>query len=202
MARRQRWSGVGLAYVGFLALSAAGASAAPVATVVLDGADFIQSGQVTNNYTSNLIEFVYSLGTPEDNLATWDTDTGGGTASDFLSNPQFFQTVTFSGLNIAPSGVFNFTGLDIDLILTLVPLSVTGVSLGGPETLRNAFVLAKFADGTVGSANLIQQEWNQTQTLVLEAQGPGAVPEPATLASAACTGLFVLAYAWRRRRAA
>jgi hypothetical protein len=122
-----------------------------VATVVLDGGDFIQSGHVTNNYSSNLIEFVYSLGTPEDNLATWDSVTAGGTASDFLSNPQFFQTVTFSGLNVAPAASFNFGSLDIDLIVTLVPLNVTGTILGGPTTLRNAFVQATFADGTVGS---------------------------------------------------
>ena len=150
-----------------------------VATATLSS--FIQNGSVTNTHTSNLTEVIYTLGTPEDNLATWQVDTAGGTASDFLSDPQYFQTVTFSGLNIAPGGVFNFGSLDIDLILTLVPLNVTGGILGAPTTLRNASLTAKFADGTIGRASLIQQEWFPDQNLELVTRTT-AVPEPSTLA--------------------
>ena len=150
-----------------------------VATATLSS--FVQNGSVTNTHTSNLTELIYTLGTPEDNLATWDSSTAGGTASDFLSNPQYFQTVTFSGLNIATGGVFSFGSLDIDLIITLAPLDVTGGILGGPETLRNASLTAKFADGTIGVASLIQQEWFPDQNLELVTRTT-AVPEPSTLA--------------------
>lgn len=161
---------------------------------------FDQAGAVTNTHTSNIVEVVYSLGSPEDNLATWDS-TGndgfaGGVGSDFLSSSQFFQTVTYGGLNILPANTFNFGNLDIDLIVTLAPLNVVGSPLGGPETLRNAFIQVRFANGDIASAELIEQDWSIIQNLELGARQAAAVPEPAT----AALGLLSLGGLLLRRR--
>ena len=57
-------------------------------TVVLDGANYTQTGSLTNTSMGpNITSFTYSFGTPGDGIATWDSNTGGGTASDFLSAP-------------------------------------------------------------------------------------------------------------------
>jgi hypothetical protein len=146
---------------------------------------FIQSGSVTNDSGPgvNLVEVVYSLGTPEDNIATWDSSTAGGTAEDALSDPQYFQTVRWSGLNVAPGDNFNFSNLDIDLIVTLDPLDVTGSTIDNVGTsLRNAFIQASFSDGSVACSVLVEQGWTITQNLTLSEGvsgcGGNAAPEP------------------------
>ena len=167
-----------------LSLAMSGSALAiPTATATLSS--FIQNGTINNNVASgaNITQIVYSLGTPADNLATWDTSTGGGVASNFLSNPQYFQTLTWGGLSIAPGSSFSFSGLDIDLIVTLSPLNVTGSILGGAETLRNASLSIFWSDRSSGSSALVQQAWSSTQNLTINGRGGnGVVPEPASLA--------------------
>ena len=117
-------------------------------------------------------------------IATWDADLAGGVASDFLSDPRYFQTVTFSGLNIAPGNSFNFSGLDIDLIVTLVPLVVTGVTLDEIGTsLANASLSISWDNGFSGTAALTQQAWRTTQNLTINGSNgdPDPIPEPGTL---------------------
>lgn len=139
---------------------------AGTATATLD--NFIQNGTVDNTSGSgvNIVEVVYSLGAAEDNVATWDNNTAGGTAEDPLSDPRYFQTVRFSGLTVPPGDSFNFGSLDIDRIVTLSPLDVSG-AIGDASTLRNGFIQANFSDGTTACANLVEQAWSITQNLTL-----------------------------------
>jgi hypothetical protein len=192
----------GLAGVTFSALLAIGVvHAASIASVALTG--FIQNGTVTNDAasTANITSVVYSLGPAGDGIATWDGSTGGGVASDFLSNPSFFQTVTWSGLSVAPGTVFNFGGLDIDLIQTLNPLSVTGSILDDTgASLVGAFVTVTWSDGASGTSPLLQQAWIQPQQFDIASNG-AAVPEPGVLGLLGL-GALMMVLAARRRRAA
>lgn len=131
---------------------------------------FIQSGTVTNTSGSgtNMVEVFYTLGPAGDNVATWDSDSGGGTAEDPLSDNRYFQSVRWTGLNISPGADFNFSGLDIDVIVTLDPLIVTGsLPVDMASSLRGGFILAKFSDGSSACAQLIEQDWDIQQDLLL-----------------------------------
>ncbi|WP_426415245.1 PEP-CTERM sorting domain-containing protein [Aestuariirhabdus sp. LZHN29] len=178
-------------FAALIALTLSGvASAVPMADVSLSS--FIQIGSISNNASSgaNISTLVYDLGTPGDGIATWDLQgggrTAGGVASNFLSNPNFAQTITFSGLSIAPGALFNFSSLDIDLIQILSPLSVTGGTL---DTTGSSLVNASFSvfwdNGTSGTTALIQQAWATTQTLTVTAEGEGqtrgTVPIPSSI---------------------
>ena len=173
-----------LAILGIaLGLSISTAKAA-VATAELSS--FIQQGTIINNIASgaNITQIVYSLGTPGNGIATWDSgggsNFGGGTPSNFLSDPNFFQTVTWGGLSVAPGAAFDFSGLDIDLIVTLVPLNVTGSTLDTTgSSLVNASVTVFWSNGDVGSSPLAQQAWSTTQNLTINGGAVG-VPDSAS----------------------
>lgn len=191
----------GLAFSAVLAVSAV--HAASIASVTLSG--FIQNGSVANNAasTANITSVVYGLGPPGDGIATWDGSSGtdGGVASNFLSNPNWFQTITWSGLSIAPGAAFNFGGLDIDLILTLNPLDVTGGILDNTgASLVGAFMTVTWSDGSFGTQPLAQTPWDVNQSFRIVSNG-AAVPEPGVLGLLAL-GALVLGVAARRRRAA
>lgn len=167
-----------LLFIGMMTSSVA--SAALISTATLSG--FIQNGTVTNNIgNSAAIEsIVFDLGTAGDGIATWDNKLAGGVASNFLSNARYFQTVTWSSLNVVSGDSFVFSGLDIDLIQTISPLSVTGSVLDNVGTsLVNASLSIFWDNGSSGSVALNQQAWSTTQNLTINAAN---VPEPASLA--------------------
>jgi hypothetical protein len=170
-----------------LVLSSAALSANATSLATASLTFFDQNGTVTNNAasTANITSVVYSLGTAGDGIATWDlfgnNGAAGGVASDFLSNGQHFQTVTFSGLNIAAGSSFSFGSLDIDLIQTLTPLSVTGGVLDTVGTsLVGALMTIFWSNGDTATTNLVQQAWATTQNLSFTgAPAVSAVPVPA-----------------------
>lgn len=188
--------------IGVVALTAGQAHAVTSATVDLFGGSFIQSGEVTNNATNgeSIVSFIYSLGTAADGIATWDTNTAGGVASDFLSDATHFQTVTFDFTlsPLAPGALFAFGGLDIDRITTLLPLVInTGIDVTG-SSLVNASVTVVWDNGDVGTTPLAAQGWFLNQNLTVE--GMAVIPEPLT-ATLGLMGLGVLGVATRRRAA-
>ena len=160
---------------------------------------YIQYGTISNDNssTANIVKVVYDLGTAADGIATWDSYSAGGVASNFLANNRYFQTITWSGLSVAPGDDFGFSNLDIDLIQTLSPLSVTGSTLdSNGSSLVNASVSIFWDNGTSGSASLAQQAWSQTQNLTITS----AVPEPSTIALM-LGGLGLVGFTAARRHA-
>jgi hypothetical protein len=171
--------------------------AAQAVTVRLSGATFLQSGSFVNDTAVTATSFVYSLGTAASGVATWDA-AGTGIPGEFLADPDFFQTITWQGLSVAPGGTFTFSGLDIDLIATLTPLSVDAATIDDVGTsLRNGFVVVGFANGSTCRAGLRQTGWRVDQSLDCGATVP--VPEPATWALLAL-GLGLAGGAATRRR--
>lgn len=173
--------------------------AAPIATVSLNGTTFLQTGTVLNAATSGarIVSVVYSLGTPFVGGSTWDslidltdgTGTGpvvmpGATMSDFLADTRHFQTVTWSGLAIAPGSPFNFGPLDIDLITSLAPLVISQSTVGGGASMRNATFSVFWDDNSFSRIAVGSQGWSVSQSYSLAAIGAaaGTVPEPASLA--------------------
>lgn len=176
------------------------AQAAPIASVALSGSSFLQAGSVTNSQGEghSIVRITYTLGTPEVGVATWETE-GSGTASDFLSDPNWFQTVTWSGLNIADGDSFNFGGLDIELIASLAPLVIDQGTIDNVGTsLRNASVTVEWSNGAVGSEALNLTGWTVNNSFRVVA-GDANVPEPASLL---LVGLGLLGAAVRARRKA
>jgi hypothetical protein len=184
-----------LAFVAMAALFSNNAMSLGTATVHLDGGDFIQSGTVTNTsgVGIDIVQVVYDLGTQADGIAIWEIFGSTGTHSNFLTG-DWYSTETWSGLSVGSGGNFNFSGLDIDLIETVVPPVVTSSTLGGPSSLAHASFTVFFSDGSSGTASLVQQDWALNQDLVIN-----AVPEPETYAML-IAGLGLLGFAARRRQ--
>ena len=179
------------------------AEALPVsADAFLNGGSFIQSGSVTNTSAADsIVAVIYSLGTAADGIATWENYLESPlpfTRSDALTDGAHYQTITFSGLSIAPGGTFNFSGLDIDLILTLLPLNVTsGIIDNAGTSLKNASISVLFSGGGMASAELNETGWTVSQNLKLGEVA--AVPEPGSIFLLGL-GLSGLALAARRQR--
>ena len=133
---------VGLAMMGMVGT----ANAVLLSATVEFTGEFLRSSTVTNGSDPgiNITNFVYTFGTPEDGVATWDGTDGvipnipdGGIASDFLSNPEFFQTLTFNVL-IAPGDAFSEGNPlpqaappsfnDLDPVLEVGPLELVAVA--------------------------------------------------------------------------
>ncbi len=181
------------------------AQAAPIATVTLNGATFLQTGTVLNALTSGatVVRVVYSLGTAYVGGATWDSvvdladGTGtspinlgaGAVASDFLSDGRHFQTVTWSGLAVNPGSSFSFGPLDIDLITSLAPLVVNQSTVGGSASMLNAMFSVFWSDNSFGRIAVGTQGWS-VSTIGSVTGTTGAIPEPASLA---LVGLGLLA---------
>jgi hypothetical protein len=190
-----------LAVLAFAGTAVAGPMSA---SAFLLGANYIQSGSVTNNSAGlNIVQVIYSLGTPADGIATWEIYTeapSGFVRSDWLLDADHYQTISWSGLSVLPGGTFSFSGLDIDYITTLVPLNVTGGYLDDIGTsLANASLTVIFNDGSHASSALVQQAWHLDQNLTLGPQ-TSAVPEPTSLLllGAGLCGTALAAY--RRRK--
>lgn len=157
------------------------ANAVPIATANLN--IFIQNGTITNDIGSGaaITDIVYSLGAAGDGIATWESFAANpaGMESDFLSNPTWYQTHSWSGLNVADGGSFSFTGLDIDLITSLSPLSVSHSILDEVGTsLANASLSIFWDNGVSGTASLVQQAWRLDQNLAINV---ASVPEPSVI---------------------
>ncbi len=166
-----------------LSSAALSANAANLATASLTS--FIQTGTISNDAasTASITSVVYTLGTAGNGIATWDSNSGsnlaGGVASGFLSDARYFQTITFGGLNVGAGSSFSFSGLDIDLIQTLTPLSVTGAVLDEVGTsLVGASMSIFWSNGDSATTSLVQQAWSQTQSLSFTS-ATSSVPVPA-----------------------
>lgn len=188
-----------LATAALALLASNAALAAGTASIHLNGSDFIQSGTVTNTSAAgiNITKIVYDLGTQAAGIAVWELFNSTGTHSNFLggSSLTHYSTETFAGLSTAAGSSFSFSGLDIDLIVTVIPPVADSLTLGLPSSLANASMTVFFSDGSSGSASLVQQLWQVDQDLRIGA----AVPEPGTYALMGM-GLGIVGWLARRRK--
>jgi hypothetical protein len=153
--------------------------------VFLNGRNFLQSGFLTNTSGLDIVAASYSFGAPEPGIATWEffSESPAGFRADVLGDGAHYQTFQWSGLSIAPGGLFTFGGFDIDYIVTVMPLVVSSQILDFTgDSLRNAFITATLRNGTVLSGSLLRTGWTTDQQFTLSVDnGAPPVPEPGTL---------------------
>lgn len=167
---------------------------------------YSQSGSVLNTSDpgNNISAVVIDFGTPMVGGATFDSNfgstLGGGVPSNFLADPRYSQTITFGGLSVAPSATFNFGGLDMDVILSLIPLIVDG----GGGSVANASISVTFSSGDTLTAPFqnIDPSGFPPQTIFLTGSTNSAqpVPEPSTLAMLCVSGCACVVSRIRKRK--
>jgi hypothetical protein len=173
------------------------ARATPIlsATVHFDG-EYLRSSTVTNSSSPgfDIVSIIYALGAPGIGIATWDSIDGiianippGGVASDFLSDPEFFQTLTFNvvvqpGDSYSEGFPFTHPFNDLDVILSLSSLIVSGGNALNltSAALQNGSVTLVFNTGDRLTSPFLDQHPELPQTLTLTGT-PTAIPEPGTL---------------------
>lgn len=155
-----------------------GDSEGPCENTVAAVADFAlraQSGSIQNTSDSGITmtTLVISYGPPFVGNGTWATNNGtslaGGVPSDFLSDPAWFQTITFEGLSISPGESFVYSGLDHDVIFDLGPPATAG---GGSGSYATAVVRADFSNGKSAEGQFANQSVQIPQTVLLTETGP------------------------------
>lgn len=176
---------------------ACGSAMAGSATVHLDGGSYIQSGSVLNTSGAgvNVVKVVYDLGAHQDGIAIWEIYGSTGAHSNFLSG-NWYSTETWNGLSVGSGNSFNFSGLDIDFIVSAAAGTAASSPLGTPSSLANASFSVYFSDNSWGTAHLSQLDWNVSQTLTI-----ASVPEPETYAML-LAGLGLMGAVARRRKQA
>ena len=113
---------------------------------------------------------VISYGPPLEGNGTWGWNDGtslaGGTLSDFLADPRWFQTITFEGLSVSPGESFIYSGLDHDRI------NAAGLGEGGAGTYMTTVVRASFSNRKSAKGTFPSNDTQMAQTVLLTEVGP------------------------------
>ncbi len=182
---------------------AAPAHAVTIAT--FDPGAFLQSGVITNNYTSNIVGIEIDLGIDSGSAGgtpVWDALQGIGTGSDasptfsdaVAGSTRYFFTVSFNGIDVTTGGgTFQYTFLDIDAWFN------PDFGAGNPVADGTEIVTLLFANGSTVSAVVPAGSGNPISQITFELEDLQPVPLPAAL-PLFLTGLAGLGLVRRRRK--
>lgn len=190
-----RLSAATLALVAAMACGSASANGS--ATIFLDGNRFLQAGSVTNHSGPGvyLTQVQYQIGFASAGDAVWQLNSSTGSHFGFIKD-NWYTVEVLTGLHIAPGASFSFGGLDIDLITSMNPVTVSNTLIDDIGTsLSHASILLSFSDHTFGGVQLNKTGWTVSQNLKVAA----SVPEPQTYALTGM-GLALAGFVARRRR--
>jgi len=154
--------------------------------------EYLRSSTVTNNSDDGLIinRITYGLGEADDGIGTWDsTDCEipnlppDSYATDFLSNPEYFQTLNFDvylepGNSYSEGSPTTRPFNDFDLIVRLSPLMVNGGATATSYALSRAYAEVEFITGDIIRVPLIEQDPSLTQTVYITGEIVTSVPTP------------------------